>query len=155
MPARSVRIFPLPILLHRCIVSVSGFICHCGRATLDVKTCTHIYLSMNLKLRWSMAVIRFALPTMQLMCMLNVNLLSTTTPRYFSITVSSSCTGVPSSSSVIVQLCFGYLATILVVLHFFEWNSSCHSPAHVFIPCYQYPVAQINSPQQTSRLCIV
>ena len=124
----------IPILLYRCIVSVSGFICHCGRATLDVKTCTHIYMSMNLKLRMSMVLTWFALPTIQLMSWLNVNLLSTTTPRYFSITVSSSCTGVPSSSAVIVQLCFGYLATILVVLHFFEWNSSCHSPAN---PCYR------------------
>ena len=105
MSARSVRLFSLPILLHRFISSVSGFICHCGRATMDVKTCTHIYLSINLKLRRSMAVTWFALPTMQLMCWLNVNLLSTTTPRSFSITVSSSCTDVPSSE-VIVQLCF-------------------------------------------------
>ena len=44
MPARSERLFSLPILLHRCIISVSGFICHCGRATLDVKTCTHLFV---------------------------------------------------------------------------------------------------------------
>ena len=97
------------MLLHRYILSISGFIlCHCGRATIDVKTFTHIYLSMNLKLRQSMVVTWFALPRMQWMCWLNVSLLSTTTPRSFYITVSSSCTGVPSSA-VIVQLCFGYL----------------------------------------------
>ena len=38
MPGRSVRLFSLSITLNRCIVSVSGFICHCG--------CENLYTSL-------------------------------------------------------------------------------------------------------------
>ena len=64
--------------------------------TLEVKSCTKMSLS-----------ILIIIPTVLLMCWLKVNLiLSTTTPRSFSITVSSSCTIVPSSAVILILWVF-------------------------------------------------
>ena len=69
--------------------------------TLEVKSCINLFVSMFLKLRLIIPTTWFAFTTVLLMCWLKVNLLSTTTPRSFSITVSSSCIIVPSSAVIV------------------------------------------------------
>ena len=102
--SQSLLLFSALVLRHLCHVFISGSISHYRtlRLVVDVNKCKNIYLSMYLKLRRITPTTWLALATILFMWWLKeVNLLSTTTPRSFSMTVSSSCTIVPSSAVIV------------------------------------------------------